>query len=87
MVKKIIQQLYQSQKRIYSRTDLVILLFVSKNLYSCIHNCIIRIIFNNSVDDDNQIVLGPLTNGEKKYENDYINASYINVSVELKYTN
>ena len=86
MVKKIIRQLYQSQKRIYSKTDLVILLFVSQNLYSCIHNQI-RNIFINSVDDDNQIVLEPLTNGQEKYENDYINASYINVSAELKYTN
>ena len=31
-------------------------------------------------DDDNQLVLQQLTASKEKYENDYINASYIDVS-------
>ena len=32
------------------------------------------------IDDDNQLILQPLTVGAEKHENDYVNASYIDVS-------
>ena len=35
------------------------------------------------IDDDNQLVLQPLTVGIEMFDNEYINASYIDVSLSF----
>ena len=77
MEKQVTSSLCQWFRKTNSETDSRTLEFVSCS-YTTFDNGLTLFFF---LDDDNQIVLKPLTEGKKKYINKYINASYIDVSL------